>query len=143
MVGNSGEIWQSGPHFAPVSDSWYAWHTAHRAVLGAEDDPFEILPGEDLPNLYHYALGRSPGVAGTSQLPFAERDSSGRLRLVVPRNANRQDVHYQIKRSTDLKEWTTEGVELLIDRADRLEARGLGPSVVNQEFLRLEVDLIP
>jgi hypothetical protein len=142
-VGNGGEIWQSGPHFAPVSDGWYAWQTAHRAALGAENDPFEVLSGEDLPNLYHYALGRSPGVSGTSQLPFAELDSSGRMRLIVPRNAHRQDVQYRIKRSTDLKEWTTEGVEVLIDRADRLEARGLGPNVVDQEFLRLELDLIP
>lgn len=142
-VGNSGEIWQSGLHFAPVSDGWYAWQTAHRAVLGAEDDPFEVLPGEDLPNLYHYALGRSPGVTGTSHLPFAEFDSSGQMKLVVPRNALRQDVQYRIKRSTDLVEWTAEGVEVLIDRSDRLEARGLGPNVVDQEFLRLELDLIP
>lgn len=142
-VGNGGEIWQSGPHFAPVSNGWYAWQTAHRAALGAEDDPFEVLPGEELPNLYHYALGRSPGVAATSPLPFAERDSSGRLKLVVPRNTVRQDVQYRIKRSTDLREWTTEGVEVLIDRPDRLEARGLGPNVVDQEFLRFEVELIP
>jgi hypothetical protein len=46
-------------------------------------------------------------------------------------------------RSTDLRSWTSDGVEVLVDQANRLEARGMGPESVDREFLRFEVDLVP
>lgn len=142
-VGNAGEIWQSGPHFAPVNNGWYVWQSANRTTLGAEDDPLETLPGEVFPNLYLYALGRTPMAGGSTVPPFLERDISGAVKMVVPRNGIRSDIQYRVMRSTDLRAWSSEGVEVLVDQANRLEARGMGPESVDREFLRFEVDLVP
>lgn len=140
-VGNAGEIWQSGPLYAPVADGWYTWQTTHRAVLGAEDDPMQILPGNDLPNLHHYALGVDPDK--TAPLPFLTPDLNGRLALTVPRSIIRPDIHYRIHRSTDMENWTTEGVDIVVDDVNALKGRASDPAIVDREFLRFEARLSP
>lgn len=140
-VGNAGEIWQSGPLYAPVVNGWYTWQAIHRSVLGAEDDPWQILPGNNLPNLYHYALGIDPDEP--SPLPRLAPDGSGKMALTVPRSVIRPDVEYRTLRSIDLQSWTTEGVEILADDVNAFKARASDPAIVDREFLRFEARLAP
>jgi hypothetical protein len=144
VVGSGGEIWQSGFLVPAATDGWRAWQLANQAVLGSEDDPMQILPGTSFSNMFHYALGLPAGMTpAAGGLPFGQRDGGGGLRLVVPRSSIRPDVAYRVLRSTDLGQWTEEGVEILVDGPDRLEARSFSPGVDPRGFLRLQVELGP
>ncbi len=143
VVGSGGGIWQSGPISSPNYNGWWAWQLLNSFELGTEDDPMSDPFGSGLPNFYHYAVGNPPGGGASPFLPHPARDGSGGLLLRVPRSGIQPDVVYRVWRSTNLIDWDTEGVTILRDDADMLEACGSGPGPEGTEFLRFEADFAP
>ena len=142
-VGGGGEIWMSDVILDIPTNTWWNWKDQNAFALGTDDDLLNPTSGSELPSLYHYAVGNPAGGGVTPRFPHPARDPSGDLLLQVPRDGIQPDILYRVVRSTNLRDWSTNGVTITRDEAGMLEARGSGPGPEGNEFLRFEAGYNP
>ena len=150
---NSGMLSQAGVPFAGTAayplrtgglsaafddwiDSQSGLPTGGRGVL---DDPF----GLGLPNLMAYALGLDPQAPAGPGWPTHGLMPEGEdFRLSLSYRALRGELGYAVEHSTDLLDWSTEGVTYE-GPVDNTMTGSVSLSGDTPTFLRLRVDALP
>lgn len=124
---------------ASVADftSWAAAQglSGTSAALTADPD------GDGMNNLLEYGLGIDPRTDSTAKKPVISV-SGGNLSLTYPKDPSKKDITYRVEASTDLKVWTTVGInDLLVSTLAGIETRqaSVAMGVDAKKFLRLVV----
>lgn len=139
-VGDAGSIRQSGAVTASTTYTDFA--TTHfpgggdSALTDANPD------GDWASNLFEYALGGTPGFGASSPaFPVLSFDGANNPVLEISRAQRRGDVAYSVWWSTDLVDWTRQGLTIETDNATtlRVVADGVDTSG-GRGFLKLQLD---
>ena len=114
--------------------------------LLANKVPADALPSDDLdgdgyPILFEYALGGVPGVSDTNLLPLPDITAE-RVSLAFDKPSGVFDVQYRAEVSSNLVDWSAEGLIVLADNATSFEVWDLIRSEsVSRRFMRIVVTL--
>lgn len=139
-VGNNGTIRQSDQ--LSGNDSYSKFATTHFPGGGNDALPASNPDADWADNLTEYALGGIP-VSGSSfpPVPVFSFNGSNNPVLEVSRLERRSDVAYSVWWSTDLQNWTRQGLTIETDNDTTLRVIGDGVDTSGgRGFLRLHLD---
>lgn len=119
---------------ATTFTEYQEWKDSHRLDIDASDSSDDDHDG--IPLLMEYALDASPKRSSSGSLPVLSKDS-GHLYLNYQRA--RSDLTYRVETSTNLLEWTTEGVIQESSVSGRWVTASAPTTAGGRRFLRLAV----
>jgi len=139
-VGDSGSIRQSGSISASTDFSDFI--TTYFSGGGSDADTTANSDGDWANNFIEYALGGDPtDDSSVPSMPALSIDSSGFPIFEVTRSVKQADVAYSIWWSTNLSDWTQEGLTIEVDDETTLRVRSTVTSTTeNTVFFRLQLN---
>jgi predicted outer membrane repeat protein len=119
---------------------WQASNFSNQLVQSGVADPLASPSGDGLSNLVKYALGLDPNVRATDGVPTLSREP-GTLSLNYSRSLTATNVTIAIEWSTDLKNWSRDGVttEVLSESNGLQLLRSSVSADTPSKFLRISV----
>jgi len=118
---------------APISfTQWINSYDLPEDQRGQNDNP----AGDGISNLAKYALGLDPDVASRDGVPTAEMQE-GKLTLTVSKNPDAMGIEYIVEGSSDLEEWSTDGLTITSETDTTLVVSD--DSAEGRRFLRLRI----